>query len=187
MRRSLPKSALCALAVFFLSSAVAGCRGSNEGSREVREIPCSAIIDSVEILPDEFDAVARNMAAFPVGDQFLGSGARVGASGTAIEGFRFAKYAMLVREDVQLTVTLSASDGATVAPEWAPSGEDPAVPGAVVAVGPCSGDESTAGGRGIWKVFAGGIWLSKPACVVIGVESSTTFASTAVDFGQSCD
>ena len=129
------------------------------------EVPCSIAIDAVDDIGPPYFAHGSDggFIALPsegwLPSRTLQLG-RMGSEGSEFEGFRFAKFGLVVRRDrvVSLEVVNSRAEAVL---EYV----HPDTPARVLRVGPCRSD------HGEWVVFAGGMWVTEPACVELVAAS----------------
>ena len=143
---------------FFVLLCLIGCAGDEDGSATV-EVPCSIAIDEVDDIGPSYFAHGSDggFIALP-SEGWLPSRAlqlgRMGAAGSEFEGFRFAKFGLVVRRDRVVSLEVVNPPGGAVL-EFV----HPDTPARVVRVGPCRAEQ------GEWVAFAGGVWVTEPACI----------------------
>lgn len=177
-RRRLIVSAASALTVVWGTA----CESSDAASASPAVADCAAIIDSSDEIPEGFEATVLDAVSFPT--YALDSGVRRGAEGTDLEGLTFSKFGLVVRAEREVLIEVADDGGARVALDWPPT-EDPQVGGSLSA-GPCSGSDSQQATDAAWVVFAGGVWLSRPACVTLRVTSVGDSATHPLGIGTPC-
>jgi hypothetical protein len=160
----------------------AACDSSEAASTPPTPMPCSAIIDSADKVPDGFEATVLDSVSFPTYE--LPAGARRGAEGTDLEGLTFSKFGLVVRAEREVAVEVADDGGARVALDWPPT--PAARVGGSLIVGPCRGSDSPQATDAEWVVFAGGVWVSKPACVTLRVTSGGDSAAHRLGIGTRC-
>jgi hypothetical protein len=145
-------------------------------------VDCGAIIDSSDEVPEGFEATVLDSVSFPT--YALDAGVRRGAEGTDLEGLTFSKSGLIVRAEREVLIEVADDGDARVALDWPPT-EAPRVGGSL-SVGPCSGSDSQQATDAEWVVFAGGVWLSTPACVTLRVTSEGDSATHPLGIGTPC-
>jgi hypothetical protein len=160
------------------------CDSSEAASTLPAPLPCSAIIDSSDEIPDGFEATVLDSVSFPTYELPAGAGARRGAEGTDLEGLTFSKFGLVVRAEREVAVEVADDGGARVALDWPPT--PAARVGGSLIVGPCRGSDSPQATDAEWVVFAGGVWVSKPACVTLRVTSGGDSAAHRLGIGTRC-
>jgi hypothetical protein len=135
-------------------------------------IACAASIDTVPRPPEGLRLVGGEVA-LPAADV-----AEPGDSGRPAPQRLFAKWGLLVRggATVRITVAPGWADRAWVG--WGQPGE----PATAVQVTGCP----ATGGAETWSVFAGGSWVTEPACVPLIVEAGGETARLDVAIGRPC-
>ena len=96
----------------------------------------------------------------------------------------FSKFGLVVRAEREVLVEVADDGGARVALDWPPT-EAPQVGGSL-SVGPCRGSDMQRATDTAWVVFAGGVWLSTPACVTLRVTSEGDSATHRLGIGTPC-
>ena len=159
-----------ALVVVVASS---GCSGG-DGSGTVA-VPCSIAIDAVDDagLSYRTHGLDGGFVALPAGQLQLG---RMGEAGSEFEGFRFAKFGLLVRRDRTVSLEVVNSPDEAVL-EYV----HPDTPARSMSVGPCRSE------LGEWVVFAGGVWVTEPGCVELVATSGDEDVRVRLPVGHPCD
>ena len=176
---------LAGLVLVVAAALVTGCSGGRPAPGAVTEaatvdVPCSQSIDAVDDIGPSYVAQGsgRGFVALP-SDGWLSSGVlqlgRVGSAGSELEGFRFAKFGLLVRHDRAVSLEVVRSPGEVVLDYVHPG--DPAP---VMSVGPCSSDRE-------WVVFAGGAWVTEPGCVELLASSGDERIAIRLPVGAPCE
>src|SRR6056297_3303718 len=75
------------------------CDSSEAASTPPAPLPCSAIIDSSDAVPEGFEATVLDSVSFPTYELPAGVGARRGPEGTDLEGLTFWKFGLVVRAE----------------------------------------------------------------------------------------
>ncbi len=135
-------------------------------------VVCSGYIDQLNEPPPSWHPVL-GAVAFPIDPVETG---RAGAQGTPYEGLRFAKFGLLVRTNT--SVVLEVPKTGDVLMEWTLA--ELGRPANVLRIGPCEG------GGADWIVFAGGLWVAEPMCVVIAVTSGGQAEEAQVGVDHHC-
>jgi hypothetical protein len=160
----------------------AACDSSEAASTPPTLIPCSAIIDSSDEVPEGFEATVLDSVSFPT--YALDFGVRRGAEGTDLEGLTFSKFGLVVRSEREVVVEVSDDGGARVALDWPPT--PAARVGGSLIVGPCRGSDSPQATDAEWVVFAGGVWISTPTCLTFRITSGGDSATHRLGIGTRC-
>jgi hypothetical protein len=161
----------------------AACDSSEAASTPPTPMPCSAIIDSSDKVPDGFEATVLDSVSFPTYE--LPAGARRGAEGTDLEGLTFSKFGLVVRAEREVVVEVADDGGARVALDWPPT--PAARVGGSLIVGPCRGSGSPQATDAEWVVFAGGVWISTPTCLTFRITSGGDSATHRLGIGTRCE
>ncbi len=143
---------------------------------------CETIIDSMDAPADPYTEAVLDRIVFPMGPMTLG--ARRGSDGSGFEEFQFSKFGLVVRSGTQVVLEVEDADGAEFALAWG-AGFPPDKAGSI-SVGPCQGSDSPQADDAAWVVFAGGIWLSEPACVTFSVSSDGLIETYDLEFDAAC-
>lgn len=122
--------------------------------------------------------------SFPTDEQPFG--VRRGAAGSETDGLTFTKFGLVVHANKEVLLEITDAGGADFALDWGISGE-PTVGGSIT-VGPCVGSDSQSKvDDAAWVVFAGGTWLSEPACVTYRVTSKDDSSTHRLGVGTACE
>ncbi len=127
-------------------------------------VDCASLIDTIDT-----DAVTgryprRVLEVTAFSNRILDLG-RDGEPGTPYEGFRFAKFGLVIRADRTLNLEIVKAEPGIAVMEWGAI-RDPGWPTTLLQVGPCPGDGAE------WLVFAGGLWVSdEPTCVTLAITA----------------
>ncbi len=122
---------------------------------------------------------------------------RFGPEGSGFEGYRFAKFGLLVRRAQQASLKIVKAPGGA----FFEYGQDEFDSGDLLTAGPCDShgpacDADSAefvGGwpcgadRGEWIVWAGGIWVNEPGCVEVLASSGEEEIPVQLAVGTSCN
>ena len=138
-------------------------------------VPCSIAIDAAHDVGSSYETHGSGggFVALPSGSLQLG---RMGSAGSKFEGYRFAKFGLLVRRDRAVSLeVLNSGDRAVL--EYV----HPDVGARKLSVGPCSAE------HGEWIVFAGGLWVTEPGCVELAAVSGDERVGVRLAVGASCD
>lgn len=154
-----------ALILWLLALVTSSCTsGGSEFGRGLSsaELDCAAAIDAIAAPPENYQVI-RGAVALP------DSSVRHELGRTDPEsGMRFAKMGLLVRPGETSSITVSPDhDDAEILIGWGITavGEPPSPPPVERLVVPrCESDSA-------WVVYAGGVWVSEPACVGLTVSS----------------
>ena len=171
---ALRKGVAPALALALVAGVwLTGCSEDRDETAAV-EVPCSIAIDAVDDIGSSYrtHGSGGGFVALPSGTLQLG---REGSAGSEFEGFRFAKFGLLVRRDRTVSLEVVDSPGRAVL-EYV----HPDTPASVVGVGPCSSERE-------WVVFAGGVWATEPGCVELLVASGDERLGVRLPVGAPCD
>ena len=122
------------------------------------EVDCSSYIDELNEVLESWTPV-MGVVAFPVNPVETG---RAGLAGSPYEGYRFAKFGLVVRANRELK--LEVPQTGNVLMEWGTL-KRPNRPATSLKIGPCDGSGKD------WLVFAGGLWVVETMCVPITVTS----------------
>ncbi|MET0424454.1 MAG: hypothetical protein ABW046_11285 [Actinoplanes sp.] len=135
-------------------------------------IACAESIDTVPRPPDDRRVVGGEVA-LPAADVV-----EPADSGRPAPLRLFAKWALLVRGGATVRIT--------VAPGWTDRGwvgwGQPGEPSTAVQLTGCPATD----GAEAWSVFAGGSWVTDPACVPLLVEAGGETARLDVAIGKPC-
>lgn len=141
----------------------------------VVEGDCSAFVETLDAVPaDDYEEVA-GVAALPTSS--VRAGPVTGPTGTAQEGLHFAKFGLLVRDDVTVEIVAAATSTGRTLVDWA-------------LTGPTDGRDAVTGmrltscGGGGWLVFAGGVWVESPGTVTLRVTSDERTADHPVTINR---
>ena len=159
---------------------LAGCSGG-EGEPAVVEVPCSTAIDEVDDIGPSYFAHGSGggFIALPsegwLPSRTLQLG-RLGSAGSEFEDFRFAKFGLVVRRDRVVSLEVVGSPGEAVLDYVHPD-----VPARKLSAGPCRSE------HGEWVVFAGGVWVTEPACVELVAASGDERIRVRLAVASACD
>lgn len=157
-----------------------GCSGAETEPATV-EVPCSIAIDEVDDIGPSYFAHGSDggFIALPsegwLPSRTLQLG-RMGSAGSEFEGFRFSKFGLHVRRDRVVSLEVANSRGEAVLEYVYPD-----APARVVRVGPCRAE------HGEWVVFAGGMWVTEPACVELVASSGDERLLVRLAVASACD
>lgn len=155
---------------------------SPQGSSELAETPpnttatisCEDHIDEVASLSADFSQIGPRAAFTRSSSEF---GVRQGDIGSGTEDLTFTKLALLVREDAEFSIRIVSPPDALMS--WGSA--DPPPPDTRLDRGIC--DQSS----GQWLVYAGGVWVGSPTCVVFHVESDGETSVVSHPIGLAAD
>ena len=151
-----------------------GCSGDEDEPATV-EVPCLIAIDEVNDIGPSYFAHGSDGGFIALPSRALQLG-RMGTAGSEFEGFQFAKFGLLVRRDRLVSLEVVNSRGEAVL-EYV----HPDTPARVVRVGPCRAE------HGEWVVFAGGVWVTEPACVELVAASGEERLRVRLAVASACD
>lgn len=155
-----------------VASTPAGAGAEPSLAASVGLVPCASSIRGLPDPPGDYRVVVQNVAV-PTTSFF-----QVGDSGKTDPAIRlFAKWALMVRAGagVDLQVGPGFEDRARIG--WG----GPVLPAAAVHVPACPAPSSS-----VWLVFAGGTWVTQPACVPLVVRSQGQEAQLLLGIGVPC-
>ena len=139
------------------------------------EVPCSLVIDAVDDFGSSYVAHGSDGGFIALPSRPLQLG-RTGSAGSEFEGFRFAKFGLVVRRDRVVSLEVMNSRGEAVL-EYV----HPDAPARDLRVGPCRSE------YGEWVVFAGGVWVTEPGCVELLAASGDERLRVRLAVASPCD
>ena len=165
-----------------------GCSGSGDRPEDElveSEVRCENAIDTFTPAIDGDDLTDQlivhgssgGFIALPDPDRPMQLG-RSAPTRSGYEGYRFAKFGLVVRRD--RSVSLKVVDAADDAVLKFGSSSDFA-PSHALRVGPCPAT------LGEWVVFAGGLWVNAPGCVELVASSDDEAVRVRLPVGAACD
>lgn len=164
----------CVFAVLLLGTT--SCEGDKvPPESEASLIPCAGATDELASIGDKRVEVLDVAGLLRVPLKWPEPRGRQGDSGTRTEGLTFIKFGLFVRSDRDVRLGVESDDQTMVLMEW--GGVEPAEQ---LKVGPCPTESHN------WLAFAGGVWISEPACLDLVVSSRSSTVRHPLDIGSKC-
>ncbi len=172
----MPRSTALRATLTVMALASAGCTpGQTTQPSTIASVICGDAIDLVAEVPDNFQLVGENSAVVSVSLDRFAIGAR-DTDGSAAD-LRFSKIPIALRNGEQVTISLKSSTGLL---SWGGSMLEPVE---TVTAGPCE----AINGDGTWHVFAGGVYVMEPSCVLlVFTDEDGDSETTELPIGRSC-
>ena len=171
-----------------VAALLVGCSGGEHRTEDRRvepEVPCEQAIEGwiPPIDPDDLTSgmivhgSSGGFIALPDPERPMQLG-RSAPEGSGYEGYRFAKFGLVVRGDRLVSVEVVEADHDAVLKFGSSSSF---APSHALRVGPCPAT------LGEWVVFAGGLWVSAPGCVELVASHDDEVARVRLPVGAACE
>lgn len=153
---------IVAVAVVATACTAGSSSTTTEGTPATNRVDCSGVIDTIAQPGPSFSNEVLDVIALPADPLDLG---RDGDAGTPYEGFRFAKFGLVIRADRAVTLEIVDVQPGSAVMQWIPL-QEPNQPTTQLHVGPCQGDGNE------WIAFSGGVWVTDdPTCVTLATTT----------------